>query len=178
MKLSQREKQLLWCLVNIGVLLLGVKWVFPKVNDYYQTALETAQTNENYALEASVLLAIEEQLPERLEQYKREFTQEASYYFAKLDSEYIEAWIMRISKQYPISIETLNIEAAHSKGEEGTIEILPVSMSLKGEEQPLIDFLNALLHNNRHVVIESLQLGEESAQVRMALTRWIKKVIR
>lgn len=171
MKLSQREKQLVWCLINIGVLLFGVKWAFPKIYHYHQTALEKLQTNETYALEAGILLTKEKELPERLEQYKKELTHEASYYFSKLDSEYMEAWIMGISERYPINIETLNIEAARLQGEEGTMEVLPISMTLGGEELSIITFLDALLNDNRHVVVESLQLEATSAQVRMALYR-------
>lgn len=171
MKLSQREKQLLWGLINIGVLLFGVKVAFPKINDYHQAALEKLQTNENYALEAEILLGREKELPENLEQYKTELAEEASYYFSKLDSEYMEAWIMEISKRYPINIRSLNIEAAHSLGEDSVIEVLPISMALEGEEQTLITFLDALVQGNRHVVIESLQLDATSAQVRMALYR-------
>ncbi|MBU3810637.1 MAG: hypothetical protein H9893_03135 [Candidatus Niameybacter stercoravium] len=171
MKLSQREKQLVWCLINISVLLFGVKWAFPKINYYHQTALEKLQTNETYALEAEILLSKEKELPERLEQYKKELTQEASYYFSKLDPEYMEAWIMGISERYPINIETLNIEAARLQGEEGTMEVLPINMTLKGEEPSIIAFLDALLNDNRHVVVESVQMDGASAQVRMALYR-------
>ena len=171
MKLSQREKQLVWCLINISVLLFGVKWAFPKINYYHQTALEKLQTNETYALEAEILLSKEKELPERLEQYKKELTQEASYYFSKLNPEYMEAWIMGISERYPINIGTLNIEAARLQGEEGTMEVLPISMALEGDEPSIIAFLDALLNDNRHVVVESVQMDGASAQVRIALYR-------
>lgn len=171
MKLSQREKQLVWCLINIGVLLLGVKWVLPEVNRYYQTSVEKLQANENQALEAEVLLAREKELPGRLEQYKKELNEEASYYFSKLDSEYMEAWIMGISQKYPINIETLNIEAIRMQDEEGILEVLPIGMTIEGDEQTLRAFLDALLNDNRHVVLESLEMQEASAQIKIAVYR-------
>lgn len=171
MKLSQREKQLVWCLINVGVLLLGVKWVLPEVNRYYQTSVEKVQLNENQALEAEILLAREKELPGRLEQYKKELNEEASYYFSKLDPEYMEAWIMGISQRYPINIETLNIEAIRMQDEEGMIEVLPIGMTLEGDEQTLRAFLDALLNDNRHVVLESLEMQEASAQIKIAVYR-------
>lgn len=171
MKLSQREKQLVWCLINVGVLLLGVKWVLPAVNRYYQTSVEKVQLNENQALEAEILLAREKELPGRLEQYKKELNEEASYYFSKLDPEYMEAWIMGISQRYPINIETLNIEAIRMQDEEGMIEVLPIGMTLEGDEQTLRAFLDALLNDNRHVVLESLEMQEASAQIKIAVYR-------
>lgn len=171
MKLSQREKQLVWCLINIGVLLLGVKWVLPEVNRHYQTSVEKLQENENQALEAEILLAREKELPGRLEQYKKELNEEASYYFSKLDSEYMEAWIMGISQKYPINIETLNIEAIRMQDEEGMMEVLPIGMTLEGDEQTLRAFLDALLNDNRHVVLESLEMQEASAQIKIAVYR-------
>ena len=171
MKLSQREKQLVWCLINVGVLLLGVKWALPAVNRYYQTSVEKLQSNENQALEAEILLAREKELPGRLEQYKKELDEEASYYFSKLDPEYMEAWIMGISQRYPINIETLNIESIRMQDEEGMIEVLPIGMTLEGDEQTLRAFLDALLNDNRHVVLESLEMQEASAQIKIAVYR-------
>lgn len=171
MKLSQREKQLVWCLINVGVLLLSVKWVLPEVNRYYQTSVEKLQSNENQALEAEILLAREKELPGRLEQYKKELNEEASYYFSKLDPEYMEAWIMGISQRYPINIETLNIEAIRMQDEEGMIEVLPIGMTLEGDEQTLRAFLDTLLNDNRHVVLESLEMQEASAQIKIAVYR-------
>ena len=171
MKLSQREKQLVWCLINIGVLLLGVKWILPEVNRYYQTSAEKLQENENQALEAEILLAREKELPGRLEQYKKELNEEASYYFSKLDPEYMEAWIMGISQKYPINIETLNIEAIRMQDEEGMMEVLPIGMTLEGDEQTLRVFLDALLNDNRHVVLESLEMQEASAQIKIVVYR-------
>ena len=171
MKLSQREKQLVWCLINIGVLLLGVKWILPEANRYHQISVEKLQANENQALEAETLLAREKELPGRLEQYKKELNEEASYYFSKLDPEYMEAWIMDISQRYPINIETLNIEAIRMQDEAGIIEVLPIGMTLEGDEQTLRTFLDALLNDNRHVVLESLEMQATSAQIKIAVYR-------
>lgn len=165
----------MWCFINIGVLLIGIKWVLPYINSYYQTSLENLQTNENHALEAEKLLAREKELPERLQQYKTELTQEASYYFSKLDPEYMEAWIMGISERYPINIETLNIEAVRLQDEENVIEALPIGMDVEGDEHTLLAFLDALLNDNRHVVVESLQMEATSAQIRIVVYRIYKE---
>ena len=175
MKLSQREKKLLWCLVNIGVLLLGVKSVFPKVNEYYQASVEALQENEYNALQAEILLSQEKELPSRLEQYQKELDQEESYYFSKLDPEYMEAWIMGISQRYNINIEALSIEAVRMQDEEGVVEVLPIGMTLEGDEATLIEFLDALLNDNRHVVLEQLEMGNTSAQLQLAVYRTEKE---
>ena len=175
MKLSQREKKLLWCLVNIGVLLLGVKWVFPKVNEYYQASVEALQENELNALQAEILLSQEKELPSRLEQYQKALDQEESYYFSKLDSEYMEAWIMGISQRYDINIGALNIEEVRMQDEEGVVEVLPIGMTIEGDEATLIEFLDALLNDNRHVVLEQLEMGNTSAQLQLAVYRTEKE---
>ena len=175
MKLSQREKKLLWCLVNIGVLLLGVKWVFPKVNEYYQASIETLQANELNALQAEILLSQEKELPSRLEEYQKELDKEESYYFSKLDPEYMEAWIMGISQRYDINIGALNIEEVRMQDEEGIVEVLPIGMTLEGDEATLIEFLDALLNDNRHVVLEQLEMGNTTAQLKIAVYRTEKE---
>lgn len=175
MKLSQREKKLLWCLVNIGVLLLGVKWVFPKVNEYYQASVEALQENELNALQAEILLSQEKELPSRLEQYQKALDQEESYYFSKLDPEYMEAWIMGISQRYDINIGALNIEEVRMQDEEGVVEVLPIGMTIEGDEATLIEFLDALLNDNRHVVLEQLEMGNTSAQLQLAVYRTEKE---
>lgn len=160
MQLSKREQKLLWGLINVGVLLVGIKFVLPEVNQYYQASVEKLQKNEADALQAEILLLEEKELPSRLEQYKEELKQIESYYFAKLDEEYMQAWIMAISEKYPIQIEALTIEELHMQDEEGLVEILPIGMTVQGEEQAIIDFLDALLNSQRYVILEQLEMEQ------------------
>lgn len=175
MGLSKREKKLLWCFVNIGVLLLGVKFVLPEVNQYYRASEETLQTNEFNALQAEILLAKEKELPSRLEQYKEELNEEEAYYFSKLDSEYMETWIMNISQRYPIKIEALTMEEIRMQDEEGLVEVLPIGMTIQGDEQTIIDFINALLNDRRHVVLEQLEMETTKVQIKIGVYRTEKE---
>lgn len=171
MRISKREQMLLWTLINISVLLLGVRIILPKVNQYYQTSVEHLELREDQRLQADILLLQEKDLPSRLQDYKEELEAVEALYFPKLDPEYIEAWIMSISKMQPIQVLDLSIEEVRMQDEEGMIEVLPIELTLGGEEQSIITFIDNLLNDGRYVSIEELSLEEGNGKVKIGIYR-------
>ena len=171
MRISKREQVLIWIFVNISLFLLGSRIVLPKANAYYQTAVDHLQLSEEKRLQAEILLLEEKDLPNRLEHYQEGLNQIETLYFSKLNPEYIEAWIMSISKKQSIQVLSLNIEEPRIQDEEGTVEVLPVELTLSGEEQALITFIDHLLNDGRYVAIEELSLEEGTGKVKIGIYR-------
>lgn len=170
MKISKREKMLLWVLVNVGVLLIGVRLLIPKVNDYYQSSIQTLMLREEQQLLANNLLLEEETIPIRLTKYEEEKKRLESPYFSRLDLEYIQSWIIKISKMQAINIKSMTIEEPRTNIEE-KVDKLPIALTLEGETRAITAFINNVLNSNRHVVVEELSLSPGVASIQLVLYR-------
>ena len=170
MKISKREQILLWTLINVGVLLIGVRLLTPKVSHYYQLSTQTLMLREEQQLLANSLLLEEETLPIRLAKYQEEQKVLESPYFSKLDLEYIQSWIIKISKMQTVNIKSMAIEEPRKNIEE-KIDILPIELTLGGETKAIAAFIHGILNSKRHVVVEELTLSPGAAKVKLALYR-------
>lgn len=170
MKISKREQMLLWALVNVGVLLIGVRLLIPKVNHYYQSSIQTLMLREEQQLLANNLLLEEETIPIRLTKYEEEKKRLESPYFSRLDLEYIQSWIIKISKMQAINIKSMTIEEPRTNIEE-KVDKLPIALTLEGETRAITAFIHNVLNSNRHVVVEELSLSPGVASIQLVLYR-------
>lgn len=164
MKMTKREKTLIWILVNVFVLLVGVKFILIPISEGYSVAKEELEIYQSKESEAQALLMQKSTIEQALEASRVTFKEVSKSFFDLREAEYFQLWISELRGQSTLEISSLQIEEAEVSSLDSGDNLIfenRLSMTLRGTKQATLNFINRLLHSGRHVVLNSLDLGVE-----------------